>query len=160
MTTNVAKLKKTYPEVRKQAVKLNDDDKHKLYKYVVEQHCLAQDGELYKFRVKPKDIAEEINKCGLFGGRKISPYHVKDAVEEVIDWQVRLSKLPVQPIETAELEQLKIFKIKAVKEIEDLKLLVSGKEAENTGLKAAIERLRKTSGAQVKLDKIKSILES
>lgn len=160
MTTNVTAIKKGYPANRKAPVKLSADEKYMVYKYAVENHCLAQEGDLYKFRVAPERVAHEVNLViKALNGRQINGYHVKDAVETVVDWQGRLNKVPAVPIETAELEQLKIFKIKATREIEELKLACEEKENALLMLRAELERQNKSSDA-LKYKKIVAFIQS
>lgn len=163
MTTNVTKMPSPVREKNRVVVRLNGDEKYMLYKYVVEHYCLAQEGDLYRFRVPPATVAQEVNKNfkSLFPGKMISAYHVKDSVEEVIDWQVRMNKLPPVPIETAELEQLKIYKTKSMKEIEELKEVIRQKDRDIYTLRTELERLKKIpTDAPMKLEKIKQILGS
>lgn len=159
MSSDIAK-KNNYPETRKAPVRLTDDEEYNIYKYAVENHCIAQVDDLFNFRVEPSTIAKEINLqfSKIVNGRVINYYHVKSSVEKVISWQKRLNKLPIQPIETAELEQLRIYKTKTMKEVEELKLAIAHKN--NTLDQAAkeIERLKKPSDAQQKLERIRAIV--
>lgn len=149
-----------YPETRKSPVRLTPDEEYGIYKYCVENHCLAQNEDLFNFRVEPGIVAKEINKHfpRITNNRDINSHHVKVAVENVVGWQRRLGKLPVVPIETAELEQLREGKLRMVKEIEEFKLLV---ERYKTALDAnakEIERLKKPSDAHQKLERIRAIV--
>ena len=149
-----------YPENRKSPVRLTPDEEYIVYKYAVENHCLAQDGDLFNFRVEPARVAKEINMHlnKVFAGREIRAGHVKGSVESVIGWQARLGKLPVVPIETAELEQLREGKIRMIKELEGLKLLVAHKDHTISEAAKEIERLKKPSDAQKMVDRIRAIV--
>lgn len=141
----------------KSPVRLNGDQEYAIYKYVIENHCLYQEGDTTEYRVNTEKIAKEINLLKIISA-VINGHHIKVSVEKVIAWQKRLDKLPAVPMETVELDQLKIFKTKATREIEELKLCVENQRKE-------IERLTKLSAHNVddlkyKLDRLKAILLS
>lgn len=149
-------------DARKSPVRLTPNEEYAIYKYAVENHCLAQEGDLFNFRVEPARIAKEVNISlnKMLEGREIRAGHIKTAVASVIGWQARLNKLPVVPIETTELEQLKINKTKMIREIEELKLAVEHKDKTIAQAAKEIERLKKPSDAQVRLDRIRAIVSA
>ena len=100
---------------RKSPVRLEDDEKYAVYKYVIENHCVIQNGETFSFRVQPSQIANEMNILGLI--RIINQHHVKEAVDKVISWQKRLNKIPVVPKETVEVDMLKVENAKKTREL-------------------------------------------
>lgn len=149
--------------IKKSRVNLSDDEEYKIFKYCVENRCIALiDKEMF-WRMEQAKIAAEINNTPILTGRKIKGSHVRNAVNRVIGWINRLEKeMPVLQ-ETAEIEQLKIKDIKNTKEIEELKYKIEQLEADNAasakGFRNEIERLN-NSGAQATLNKIKSLLKS
>lgn len=110
-----------YPSERKSPVRLNDHQKYTIYKYVIENRCVSQNGEDYSFRVERKRVAQEMNLLKILSV-PINAHHISDAVEKVINWQKLLDKIPAVPQETVEMEMLKIDNSRKAKEIEELKL--------------------------------------
>jgi len=148
-----------YPEGRKAPVRLTEEEAYAIYKYCVENHCLKQVEDETTFWVEPVRIAKEINLTPrIVNGKTISSYHIKNSVADVILWQKLLDKLPVQPLETVELEQLRESKLKLVHELENLKISFARATTDLTKLATENERLKKSSGAQQKLDRIRAIV--
>jgi hypothetical protein len=134
-------------EERKAITRLTDDEKYSVYKYVIENRCVIQNGEEFQFRVQMAQIAKEINILKVV--RPITHVHVKNSVDEVIGWQKRLNKIPVVPKETVEMDKLIIHNNRLTRE--------------NAELKNELEQLQKaalksSSDAEMKLNRIKSIL--
>jgi hypothetical protein len=127
--------------------RLTDDEKYAVYKYVIENRCVIQNGEVLEYRVTQVQISKEINLLKIV--RPITHVHVKNSMEEVVGWQKRLDKIPVVPKETVELDKLHIDKNRLVRECEELKIKIEQLE------KAALKR---SSDAETKLNRIKSIL--
>lgn len=105
---------------KRKVVVLTDDEKYIIYCYAVKNHCISQNGEYWKFRVQPSEIANEINDSRILE-RKISGHHAKASITEVIEWEYRFNKFP-EPQETAEIEQLKIKCTRNENEAAKLKL--------------------------------------
>lgn len=133
--------------MKKNVVRLNHDQKYKVYMYAIENRCVYQNEVETTFRVAPSHIANELNMLKHIG-EVINANHVKEAIEMTISWQKRLNKLPMVPKETLEIEKLKEDNLKTVKQVEELKLLL-----------AQARELNKTEGlASSKLARIKAIL--
>jgi hypothetical protein len=93
--------------MRKSPVSLNDQELYEVYRHSIEAKSVIQTGDTTRYRVLPRIIAEEINACDLLPGKQISEHHVRKAIENVVEWQVLLNKLPM-PQATAYEDQLQI----------------------------------------------------
>ena len=129
--------------------RLSDEQRYQVYKYVIENRCVAQNGENYEFRVQNTIIAREINILG-FLGVPIQPPTVKDCVEKVIFWQRTLNKLPVVPKETVEMDKLSIRNTQLTRQVEELKLQVSTLQSQLTNRNNNAEDILKRIRAIVK----------
>lgn len=116
---------------RKSPVSLNDQQLYEVYKHAIEAKSVEQTGSATRYRVLPRVIAEEINACNLFPGKEISEHHVRKAIENVIEWQVMLEKLPA-PQATAYEDQLMIDINRKNIQIENQKLKIADLEKKLT----------------------------
>lgn len=107
---------------------LTDDERWAIYKYCIENHCLFQNGDSFKFRVSQSVAADEINTRGILN-RKITSYHVNSSVFDILEWERRFQKFP-EPQETMEMDMLKVQHTKDINEIETLKQRVKELEKE------------------------------